>query len=56
MQPKAAVINDFASFGRCSLAIALPILGLVLAILVFVLVRKLIRKLRNRKKAAPAEA
>ena len=38
------------------IAIALPILGLVLAILAFVLVRKLIRKLRNRKKAAPAEA
>lgn len=27
MQPKAAVINDFASFGRCSLAVALPILS-----------------------------
>jgi len=38
------------------IAIALPILGLVLAILVFVLVRKLIRKIRNRKKAKPAEA
>ncbi|MBQ3387183.1 MAG: DUF4126 domain-containing protein [Eggerthellaceae bacterium] len=38
------------------IAIALPILGLVLAILIFVLVRKLIRKIRNRKKAAPAEA
>ena len=37
-------------------AIALPILGLILAILLFVLIRRLIRKFRNRKKgdAAPA--
>ena len=27
MQKKAAVINDFASFGRCSLAVAIPILA-----------------------------
>ena len=27
MQRKAAVINDFASFGRCSLAVAIPILS-----------------------------
>ena len=27
MQKKAAVINDFAGFGRCSLAVALPILS-----------------------------
>lgn len=27
MQDKAAVINDFASFGRCSLAVAIPILS-----------------------------
>ena len=26
-QKKAAVINDFSSFGRCSLAVALPILS-----------------------------
>ncbi len=26
-QPKAAVINDFTSFGRCSLAVSLPILS-----------------------------
>ena len=26
-QPKAAVINDFASFGRCSLAVTIPILS-----------------------------
>ena len=38
------------------IAIALPILGLVLAILLFILIRKLIRKLRNRKKSEPAAA
>lgn len=27
MQPKAAVINDFTSFGRCSLAVSIPILS-----------------------------
>ena len=27
MQKKAAVINDFASFGRCSLAVSIPILS-----------------------------
>ena len=27
MQKKAAVINDFASYGRCSLAVAIPILS-----------------------------
>ena len=27
MQKKAAVINDYASFGRCSLAVAIPILS-----------------------------
>ena len=36
-------------------AIALPILGVIIVILLFVLIRKLIRKLRNRKKA-PAQA
>ena len=38
------------------IAIALPILGLVLAILLFVLIRRLIRKFRNRKKDAPEPA
>ena len=29
MQKKAAVINDFASFGRCSLAVTIPILSVM---------------------------
>ena len=38
------------------IAIALPIVGVIIVILLFVLIRRLVRKLRNRKKAAPAEA
>ena len=38
------------------IAIALPILGLVLAILLFILIRKLVRKLRARKQAKANEA
>lgn len=30
-QPKAALINDFSGFGRCSVTVALPIIGSVLS-------------------------
>ena len=38
------------------IAIALPVLGLVLAVILIVLIAKLVKKLRNRKKGEPAPA